>query len=171
MAANRINGKSKGNKMSNINSFGPGSVFWGQMVQAILDTPELAGLLKYVTGSQPPHDFAEKRVAPQPSAGKIASVLLGQLSLKEAALKLPDGDGSAKSSLLAGIDAAIADEIDRCGTPWPGWPWPGPPPWVFEVVSLLGLAANSLQPGYLQKETSALATKVLARASALPEAR
>jgi hypothetical protein len=139
------------------------------LVQAILDTPELAGLLKYVTGPQPPHDFIERR--PLPSPWKTASVLLSQLSLKEVALKLPEGEGSAKSSLLTGIDDAIADALDECGTPWPGWHWPGPPPWVFEVVSILGLAANAFQPGYLQKETFAIATKVLERASAPPERR
>jgi len=151
--------------MSYTPSFGPGSVIWGQIMQVLLDHPELFPGWPRSSGPGHPHgaDLAERKLAPQPSPAKTASVLLNQLSLKEIALKLPEG--SAKSNMLRGIDAAIADELDECGTPWPGWHWPGPPPWIYEVVSILGMAANSFQAGYLKQETFAIATKVLEMAS------
>ena len=99
---------------------------------------------------------------PQPSPWKIVTVLLSQISLKEIAVRLPEGN--AKSQLIAGIDAVVDYEIDRCGTRWPGWHWPGPPPWVIDVVSSLGVVANTFQESRVRSEVLAVATRILQKA-------
>lgn len=137
---------------------------WEELVKALLHNPFLG------SGAGGPHRFAERQTASAtefpnpddttvshhpPRPNEYTASLLAQVSLRQAATRLPKEQGK---EIIGQIDGAIADEIDFiCGSVpiilrlrhWP----PPPPPWTFSSVAAeLTLIANTLQEGGLRTE-------------------
>jgi hypothetical protein len=103
------------------------------------------------------------RSGPHPEPWRIAvAQLIEAAQARDLATKLPDGQ--LKSELTRSARTAIEALLEEwCWTPprKPPWPWPGPHPWVWEIVSELSFAANSLQPGSLRDAIENIAIEAL----------
>jgi len=142
---------------------------WQELVNALLHNPSLGG----GGGGHPPHLLEALRTAgPHPDPWRAgpspdpwrerSAALLASLSLKEVARRMPEG--AARRQFEAGIERAIADEVDDLCPPYRRWPWPGPPPWVQEVISELTAVAAVLANRELAGEATAVAATIAERA-------
>jgi hypothetical protein len=146
---------------------------WEELVNALLHNPTLG------SGAGGPHRMAQRQSAftdfPNPDDTSVShhhpprpneftSVLLAQLSLRQAAARLPKEQGN---DVMARIDQTVADEIDFiCGNGipilWLNPPGPPPPNWMYSVVvSELVLIANTLQTGGLRSDVERVAGSLL----------
>jgi hypothetical protein len=128
---------------------------WEELVNALLHNPTLG------SGAGGPHRMAHHH---PPRPNEFTSVLLAQLSLRQAAARLPKEQGN---DVMARIDQTVADEIDFiCGNGipilWLNPPGPPPPNWMYSVVvSELVLIANTLQTGGLRSDVERVAGSLL----------
>jgi hypothetical protein len=137
---------------------------WEELVKALLHNPFLGGGGRRIASRMQedypnPDDTTVSHHPPRPN--ELTALLLGQISLRQSATRLPKEQGS---EVVTQIDAAIADEIDFiCGTgPILGRFGPHPPKGtVIAVVSELNLIANNMQEGGLRTEVERLATNLL----------
>lgn len=124
-----------------------------------------------------PHDaligagpFAESRSEPDPVPWRAAAnFLVTAVGLKHAALRAPEV--LANQELVRWADGGVAEFIDDwCGTKphvGPGrWPWPGPNPSTPELVTQLGLVANSLHAGGMREELEQIAGRIVTQSYA-----
>jgi hypothetical protein len=52
---------------------------------------------------------------------------------------------TAGQQLAKSASASISEFIDDyCGTPYPGWPFPGPPPWIYGIMTEITVAAGMM---------------------------
>jgi hypothetical protein len=131
------------------------------------------GALASLRRSEPePHPW---RVAdPSPAAWRVAdpdpvpwavAFLVSAVSAKVTAASMANKEAAQQA--VAAADASIARFLDDwCGTPHPGWPFPGPPPWVWIISSEVTFVANTLQDGQLRTGLVEVAGKVADRGSA-----
>jgi hypothetical protein len=145
---------------------------WRELINSLLHNPFLGS----GTGQGAPHPallpmydpnpVPWRNAEPNPSPWSPAvSFLISAISLKEVASKLPEDQ--LRKDLNGRADHAISTFIDDyCGTPPRGipWPWPGPPPWVYPIVSELGMAANTFQEGSFRNEVLRVAGQIAQKA-------
>jgi hypothetical protein len=68
----------------------------------------------------------------------VAAKVTGEVLIKK-------GHKAVGGQLSSSANAALDDLLDQCGTPYPGWPFPGPPPWIFEIMTEVTLRAGTMQ--------------------------
>lgn len=146
---------------------------WEELVKALLHNPflgsgaggpqRLAERQSMSAGFPNPDDTTVSHHPPRPN--EFTSLLLAQISLRQAATRLSKEQGN---EVIARIDQTVADEIDFiCGNGIPvivGFHPPPPPPpyWTFSaVVSELTLIANTMQEGGLRNEVERVAGVLL----------
>jgi len=137
---------------------------WDDLVNALLHDPFLGS----GRGGRPhlTHTVASEMLrmgaggspvaGPRPEPWSPASAFISLVSLRVVAEQMPEGREAQYLGEFA--NRAIAELIDDyCGTHPRPWPWPGPPPWVFQIVSELAIAANAMQAGDLREGLMATA--------------